>query len=409
MTRRQTRVAWLAWALAHLPLFTLVLLVVSRAQDVRYYQGWAAVVAGGAFPAHDPTWQYPPGAGALLWLPRLFGSDYDAAFHWLTLAADAAIMAMLVRAARRRGAGPAGPWLWTATAPLLGSVAIYSRYDVLVAVFAVAAVLAMAARPAVGGLLAGLGAVVKVWPGLILFGAPPRRRGGWSAVASAVGMAGAALAVFHLTMANSLSFVRTQGGRGVEIESIFATPFLVGRWLGWTGRTQFRYGSVEFVGPGVGVAGLAALVATALAFGWMLLWRLRARAWTPATAVDAALTATLLFIVVSRVISPQYMIWVLALAAAALCVPGSSQRPVAALLVAVAGLTQLEFPVVFEGIKAGQLAPSAVLLARNALLVATTGYAMRRLWRSTAGKAEPAGEDLAPTSELTPPQLAGPR
>jgi hypothetical protein len=389
MSRRALIRVTLAWALTHVPLFLLVLLVVSRAQDVRFYAGWAQILSGGAFPYHDPQWQYPPGAGALLWLPTLFGDDYDAAFHWLAFTADAAIMAMLLWAAHRRRAGTAGPWLWVVAMPLLGSVAVYSRYDVLVAVFAVAAVLVMAARPALGGVLAGLGAVIKVWPGLILFGAPPRRRGGLAALGAAVATVAVVLTAFGLTMAHALSFVTSQAERGVEIESIFAMPFLIGRHLGWPGRVEFRYGSVEYVGPYVWLAADAALVVTVLAFGWLLVWRARSRRWTPATVADASLTATLLFIVVSRVISPQYLVWVLALGAVTLCGRGSSQRPVVVLLLVVTGLTQLEFPIVFEGIKAGQPLPSAVLLVRDILLVVMTVYSMRRLWRASVSTPEP--------------------
>lgn len=403
MSRRSLIRVVLAWALTHLPLFLLVLLVVSRAQDVRYYAGWARILDGGAFPQHDPQWQYPPGAGALLWLPTLLGGDYDAAFHWLAFAGDAAIMAMLVWAAHRRQAGTAGPWLWVVAMPLLGSVAFYSRYDVLVAVFAVASVLVMAARPALGGVLAGLGALIKVWPGLILFGAPPRRRGGLAALGGAVATVAVVLTTFGLTMAHALSFVTAQTGRGVEIESIFAMPFLIGRHLGWPGRVEFRYGSVEYVGPYVWLAADAALVVTALAFGWLLLWRVRSRRWRPATVADAALTATLLFIVVSRVISPQYLVWVLALGAVTLCGRGSSQRPVVGLLVLVTGLTQLEFPIVFEGIKAGQPLPSAILLLRDVLLVVTTVYSMRRLWRASVNPPQ----DVPPAFADSPSDVTG--
>ncbi len=380
-----------------------------EAGDVNTYQVWAAQLAAGHFPAADVRWQYPPGAAAVIWLPRLLGSHYHAAFALTALAADALILAMLIRASCGR-ADRLGPLMWTAAVPLLGLIVFY-RYDVLVSVFAVAATLAMAARPAWGGVLAGVGTLVKLWPGLTLFGMPPLRRGGARALIGAVAAALAVAAGFAVTMTGSTSFLRYQSKRGVEIESIFATPFMVMRHLGWHYSTPLRYGSYEYVGPYVGAAGYVALAATVAAFGWMLLWRIRCRRWTPAVAGDAALTATLLFILVSRVISPQYLIWVLALAAAALCRRETSQRPVAALLLAAAVLTQVEFPIAFSGLIAGHLLPALVVLARDALLVAATALSMGRLWRATTrpatGPAELAGPERARATEPATEGQAG--
>ncbi len=62
---------------------------------------------------------------------------------------------------------------------------------------------------------------------------------------------------------------------------------------------------MEFTGPYVSSVADASLALTAVAFGLLLLWRIRARRWTDATPYDAALSAVLLFTVTSRVISPS--------------------------------------------------------------------------------------------------------
>jgi hypothetical protein len=376
----------LAWAVTRLPMFLLVLRVIPNSLnfesgDVTTYQQWAGQLAAGHFPATDVRWQYPPGSAAILLLPKLLGGPYHQAFAVVALAADALILALLLRATRE--GERFGPWLWVVAVPLLGLI-VYYRYDMLVSVFAVAAVLVMARRPITGGILTGLGAIVKVWPGLILFGAPPRHRGGIRALTAAITTALAVYAAFTLTMTGADSFLRYQSKRGIEIESIFATPFMIIRHLGVTYRTPLRYGSYEYVGPGVTLVGYLALATTLLALGWMILWRYKANHWTPATIGDAALTATLLFIVISRVISPQYMIWVLALAAAALCIPGTSQKPTALLILITTAITQIEYPGVFDhGIVPGHVLPSLVLVVRNVLLLTTTVVSMRRLWRAT--------------------------
>ncbi len=56
---------------------------------------------------------------------------------------------------------------------------------------------------------------------------------------------------------------------------------------------RYQYGSMEFVGPHVPAVAALALALTAVAFGLLVLWRVRARHWTEATPFDAALTAVL--------------------------------------------------------------------------------------------------------------------
>ncbi|BFO20807.1 hypothetical protein SHKM778_71950 [Streptomyces sp. KM77-8] len=59
--------------------------------------------------------------------------------------------------------------MWVAGVPLLGPT-VYARYDVMVTAVAVAALLAAVRRPRLAGVLMGFGAVVKVWPALLLVG-----------------------------------------------------------------------------------------------------------------------------------------------------------------------------------------------------------------------------------------------
>ncbi|MCZ9338374.1 hypothetical protein NGM37_11350, partial [Streptomyces sp. TRM76130] len=73
------------------------------------------------------------------------------------------------------------------------------------------------------------------------------------------------------------------------------------------------------LGPYVDWVSTGALTLTGMAFGWLLLWRLRAARFAAHTAADAAFTAVLMFTVTSRVISPQYMVWLVGLGAVCLC------------------------------------------------------------------------------------------
>lgn len=348
------------------------------------YRQWHEQLTAGHFPYGDPTWQYPPGAGAVILAPSLLPFlTFFQAFVALTLAADALIAFALVRAGARAGGSAAGSWLWVGGLPLLLHLP-YGRYDVLVTAPAVAALLCVRRRPRLGGALAGLGALVKVWPALVLIGTQRGRttRASWTA---ALGAAAALLAVLALGFSHTLDFLRQQGSRGVQIESLGGTALQLAHLLAhWPGRVVYRYGAMEFTGPYVSSVAALALALTAAAFCWLLLWRVRARRWTAATPADAALCAVLLFTVTSRVISPQYLIWLLGLAAVCLTSRQTSQRPVALLTLPAAVLSALAFPTLYDQVMAGTAVATSLMVLRNGLLLGAALLSCRRLWTATA-------------------------
>ncbi|MET9954947.1 glycosyltransferase 87 family protein [Streptomyces sp. NPDC006339] len=349
------------------------------------YRHWYGQFAQGTFPPGDVTWQYPPGAGLVVMSPGILPwLTYFQGFVLLTLLADLAVAAALARADSVRLTH--GAWYWVLGLPLLLHIPL-ARYDVQTTALAVLALLALKARaPAahrLGGALAGLGALVKVWPALTLIGTPRGRttREAWTA---AVVTVVALLLTLGALFSDSLGFLRQQGNRGIQIESLGGTALALAKALGaWPGTVRFRYGAFEYVGPYVSTVGHLALLLTALAFIWLLLWRMRADRWTEATPLDAALAAVLLFTVTSRVISPQYMIWLLGLAAVCLTSRRTVMRPVALLLLPAAALSSLAYPVMYLDVVAGTWEGLGVMVLRNALLLAAALLAARRLWTST--------------------------
>ncbi|MEZ7004259.1 glycosyltransferase 87 family protein [Streptomyces sp. AD55] len=349
------------------------------------YQDWHHVLRTGTFPQHDVTWQYPPGAAFAVLSPDLLPFlDYPTAFFVLACAADLAVLVMLGCAARRPGGSAAGVWVWVAGVPLLGPT-VYARYDVMVAAVAVAALLLAGRHPRVAGALAGFGAMLKVWPALLLVGV--RRRGAWVA---AVLAAAAVAALFTVTMPGAFAFLRFQRDRGVEVESLAALVLHVARHAGWEGRVLLHYGSVEFLGPYVDLLGTLSLALTGVAFGWLLMWRVAASRFPAHAVADAAFVAVLLFTVTSRVLSPQYLVWLIALAAVCRCRRAGRMRVPAALVLAASAVTVLEFPVWFGHVVASDPLGVTLLFVRNGLLVAATLTAARALWRDTVRKAGPA-------------------
>ena len=389
-TRRS--LAWLlgVWCLTRLVLLLFVFKVyVFPGPDVTsdvsvIYQGWYEVLRTGTFPLDDVTWQYPPAAALAILSPALvFWLDYASAFFVLCFTADLAVLLLLLYAGLRPGRTLRGAWVWVAGVPLLGPT-VYARYDVLVVAVAVAALLAGARHPRLMGALTAFGAMLKVWPVLLLVAA--RRRSAW---ASAALTAGALAALFALAMPGAFAFLTFQRDRGTEVESLGALVFHVARHFGWNGQVLLNYGSVEFLGPYVDVVSNAALALSALAFGWLLLWRLRATRFEPHTLADAAFVAVLMFTTTSRVISPQYLVWLVGLAAVCLCFRGSRMRLPVGLVLAASFVTVLEFPVWFAHVVASDGLGVTLLFVRNGLLVLATLLAARELWRSTVTRTAP--------------------
>ncbi|MEW2618633.1 glycosyltransferase 87 family protein [Streptomyces sp. NPDC048106] len=355
----------------------------SVAREVgRLYFHWYGVLEQGSYPVHDTLWQYPPGAGAVLLAPGLVpGLTYVQAFVTLTLVADALIEAALVRAGRRPGRSLRGAALWTGGLPLLLHLPL-ARYDVQVTALAVLSLLALARSPRAGGALGALGALVKGWPALVLLGTPrgaaTRSAWTWAAGAGAV-----VLGLLSVAFRHPLSFLAEQGGRGVQIESLGGTALNLARHAGWSGRPRYQYGAIELVGPYVPAVAAASLALTAGAFGLLVLWRVRARHWTEATPYDAALCAVLLFTVTSRVISPQYMVWLLGLAAVCLTSRHTGQRPVAALVLAASALSTVVYPLCYGLVIEGSWAGCLLMLGRNGTLAAAAALSFVRLWQTT--------------------------
>ncbi|MGC3001761.1 glycosyltransferase 87 family protein [Streptomyces sp. G35A] len=378
------------WGLTRAALLLCVLkVIVFPGPDVTgdvsvIYRGWYGVLRTGTFPLDDVTWQYPPAAALAILSPALLPFlEYATAFFVLALLADLVTLALLGYAGRRPGRSPRGAWVWVAGVPLLGPT-VFARYDVMVTAVAVAALLAATRHPRLAGALAGFGALLKVWPALLLLGV--RRRGAWaSAAVTGSGVA----ALFAVLMPGAFAFLTFQRDRGTEVESLGALVLHVARHHGWDGEVLLHYGSVEFVGPYVTWVSTGAMLLTGLSLGWLALWRLLATRFEAHTVADAAFVAVLMFTTTSRVISPQYMVWLVGLAAVCLCFRGSGMRLPVALVLAASFVTVLEFPLWFAHVVASDPLGIGLLAVRNGLLVAATLLAARALWRATVPRRRP--------------------
>lgn len=384
------------WLLTRGLVVTLVFLIgrgdASRMQDVGYYLEVARhLLDTGTMPATE-MWQYPPGAALVLVLPMLAGSaGYATAFVGLMVACDAAITRILLATGRRHGSR-LGVWAWLLAMPWLREYPLL-RFDLAPTLLAVGALAVLARRPALFGILAGAGALAKAWPIVVLAAEwRPRRLVVAAVLAAATFVGGVSIAGALLGPQDAA--LDNQAARGLQAESIAATPWHVAAIAdGRTAPLRYGSGADEVADPRAERTAdslrYAALVAAALLAAWcalrMLLLRRdpvgHAHLGGAAAGLDLVFVGVLLAMVTSRVLSPQFMVWLLAVAAVALSAQDTRMRAPAGLVLAATGLT---FGVLH--------APEAIV-ARNALLVAASVVGLVQLGRMLSRSRPASGVD----------------
>lgn len=379
---------WIAWAVLRLLLVLIILGLVPWAEqvnDLAIYAGWASgPLAQGRFP-DDPMWQYPPLAGPVFRLGEALPGE-RLGFVALFLLADAAIMGMLARQARRTGHG-GGRRLWALLALVTGPL-LLARFDVVPTAFAVAAVLLGLARPGLAGALAAVGAWLKVWPALVVAGV--RRADLPRALLGAVAASVVVALGVAVTTEDPFGFLGGQASRGLQVESVGAWPFLVARLLGADVAVVYQFGAHEVVAAGTGAVAGASLLASVLLLAVVAVQRLRG-ALEEQLVADVALVAVLCSVVTSRVFSGQYVIWLLGLGAVCLADPRTRARRVVHLLVAAGLATHLVYPWLYTALLEGAWYAVAVQTVRIALVLTAAVLALRLVLRPQMPSPAPAG------------------
>ena len=360
--------------------------------DVKLYAEWSSLLVTGRFPIGDDMWQYPPGAGIVFALAALIGSNPVAAFAIIALACDLATLAILVIAGRRRAAGLDAGWAWVLGGLLVGPVWL-ARFDVVPTLAAVLA-LVLVARPYWSGAAAAVGTLLKVWPGLMLIALP--RRSLPRGVAGFALMGAAFLGAVLLWSTGGVSFLGEQGARGLQVESVGALPFMVWNVVAAV-PTEFRYGAMEVDVPITIPLGLAITLAGIAVLGILGILRLLGRLEALAPA-DVALVALLVSIVTSRVLSPQYSVWIVGVAAVTFLDPRSRMRTVVWLLVPSILVTQVIYPYGYGSFLNGDWWAVSLQVMRIALLLAATLWGLTIVLRQALrglrkpARAEPIAE-----------------
>jgi len=346
--------------------------------DTGVYREYGDRMLDGEVPYRDFELEYPPGALPVFALPSLGSAErYDQLFDVLMLlcgAAGVALVAVTLAAARASPGALAGGVGLAAFAPLLLGPVPLTRYDLWPAALLAGALAALAAgRPRLGLGVLGLAVAAKLYPLVVLPLAllyVARARGRREALVGLGVFAGVLALVVGpfavLGWEGLVDSVTRQTGRPLQLESLGASVLLVAHRLGlYDAVVESSHGSQNLAGSLPDALASAQTVAQALAVG--LVWLVFARSSRdPARLLVASAAAVTAFVAFGKVLSPQFMIWLLPL------VPLVAARGAVAAPVFFAGAlvaTQAWFPsrywdvVALEGVV-------WVVLVRDLLLVA---------------------------------------
>lgn len=319
------------------------------------------------------------------------------------LLVDASFTYALWRTDGRRRGYATNFWLWFV--PCLGPLA-YFRFDLVPAVLAGTAILLAVRRPAVAGTLTAFGAALKLWPAImlpvLLLRRANRRPALIGFLSFGIVIAVATVAVGGLS--RTLSPIRWQTERGLQIESVAASPLMFLRSFAprtWPLRVS-RFKSYEVFGPWVHAALLATTALIVLGIGLLALlwWRARRADTVSVEVLGWLFVATALVITIAnKALSPQYILW---LGGPLAGLAGhTSNRPVrraAVILLVIAIMTHLIFPISYVNLTTHSWKSyyaGSLLVARNVLLVYLTYFACRRVWALTAQPATVSGKSVS--------------
>jgi len=344
--------------------------------DTGLYSLYGTRMAHGLIPYRDFFIEFPPGALPALVIPALPGSNYVVWFKIFEALCGAGTIVCLAAILTRLRVSDRNAYVAlgvAAVAPaLLGPITL-SSFDYWPALLITAAVTALVAdRQKTGFALLGVATAAKLFPAGLLAVAllyAIRRRGRSSvrpALLSYVAATVVVFAPFAILGPGGLRFsLRTQITRGLQLESLGASILAAAHHLGayeahYTPNlpyAQFSGGVASAFATASTIVMLAAIVLVA----W-LYWRTEGETIDFVTAAAATVVAVVAF---AKVLSPQYLLWIVALVAAA----SVRQKAVIPLLLFSLGLTQIWVPDRFRELQDLDWV-TWVLLARNLLLVA---------------------------------------
>ncbi len=352
--------------------------------DIPVYREAAEQMASGAVPYLDFEFEYPPGAAGIFLLAWPWPLSYGTSFSALMLAALLATALLAVATARALDLGEARvitAGVGVVVAPLLVGSLVETRFDLVLAV-ALAALLygAASGRFTVAWGALAIGALVKLVPLAlipILLVYHWHRDGPRRAVAGAGGAVAAFVLVWvpfiALSPSGTLDFAQYHLDRPLQIESTGAAYMLGLHALADIGLSvETSFGSQNLVGAGpdaISAISTAVLIVLVVAIAVALALALRGtRPPGDARLFVAATAATIVALLVAgKVLSPQFLLWLLPVM---LLIAGPTGWTAIGVTAGALILTQAYFPGMYWDLVDLETVPISILVVRDLTLIA---------------------------------------
>lgn len=398
MTTRFDLERWLPWILSGLAVLVWIAplqfanSVTGQISDIPTYEAAYRQMADGALPYRDFALEYPPLAAALFWFAGVLPVPYAMGFSFLMLVALVLTVIPVTLTARALGLGLARQVAAggiVALSPLLLGGLLETRFDlVLAALIAWMLWAVVTDRMRAAWVILGVAVLVKLIPLAfipVLALVHARRHG-----SRAAGRGVLTGLVVVLIVAIPLAAVAPGGlwesisyhlDRPLQLESTGAAYLMALRLLaGIPLAVETSFGSQGLAGGAPGVMALLSTIALVVLIVAIALTVLRLLATRPPVADSAIFVAgiaatSLSLLVAGKVLSPQFLIWILP---SVLLVRGrygwtSTCTAVLALL-----LTQAYFPTRYWELVALQPVEMGILVARDAVLICLLAAAWPR-------------------------------
>jgi len=389
-----------SWSVSRYVLFLIITLVLPYPEgiwlkgDVDSYNFWAKGLVQGIFPIDDSMWQYPPLAGIVFAIPQwIVGNSLTGFIAFMAIFDLLILITLLITGLNRFNTnstttsfyGLSGAWFWVLWPIVMGPLTL-TRFDVVPTFFALLALIALSnkkVRPYLSGFLLSIGALVKLWPMLLLVIYP-------KAVLTKVSTSFISTAVLFLLFMSTWSvgftnFLNNQSSRGLQVESIAASPFVLAKFFGKNVEYPFQYGSLEVNAQFASQIAVMLNLLTIIVFAVILVLNYQNRL-SYLDLVDKSLVIVMISISLSRVFSPQFWVWIGGLAALALINKETKLKKVIILLTISAFLTQLIYPGQYIQLLSGDFFATLLQLTRVTLFVWALIMGTKLLLKPTSGK-----------------------
>jgi hypothetical protein len=360
--------------------------------DASIYHRYARLLLAGRIPYRDYPVEYPPLALAFFTLPALVTrgfEQYFVAFRVEVVLADLLILLALNAIARRRGLDRRRVLAAYTVFLLTVGPIVAQDFDLFPTAMVVCALFFATTEHWVGvWVMLGLGVMTKLYPALLMpvFAMGDLELGAYRRVArhaliAAGTCVASALPLLILAPRDLPQFLHYHSARGIHMESVYGSALVAANHLRLvTAPLEYNFGSWNLAG-GVAAA-LKPWTTVLMVLAVLAVYHSMRRADGRRSDRDACLVNWSVLVLLaalasSKVLSPQYLVWLMPLLP---LIQTRRRRDVWILYAATGVVTYYIFPVRYMALVGGGAADAVVaLLVRNFLLIVLTFVLFRSL------------------------------